>query len=65
MNGVWERIEAALVARADAAGKIDWRVSVDSTAVRAHVHAAGARGDSVERVEGEPDDHALGRSRGG
>lgn len=34
-------------------------------AVRAHVHAAGARGDSVERVEGEPDDHALGRSRGG
>ena len=65
LNGVWERIEAALVARADAAGKIDWRVSVDSTAVRAHVHAAGARGDSVERVEGEPDDHALGRSRGG
>ena len=65
LNGVWERIEAALVARADAAGKIDWRVSVDSTAVRAHVHAAGARGDGVERVEGEPDDHALGRSRGG
>ena len=47
------------------AGKVDWRVSVDSTAVRAHVHAAGARGDGVERVEGEPDDHALGRSRGG
>jgi len=41
LNGVWERIEAALVARADAAGKIDWRVSVDSTAVRAHVHASG------------------------
>ena len=30
LNGVWERIEAALVARADAAGKIDWRVSVDT-----------------------------------
>ena len=27
---MWERIEAALVARADAAGKIDWRVSVDT-----------------------------------
>lgn len=27
----------------DAAGRIDWDVSVDSTAVRAHQHAAGAR----------------------
>ena len=72
--------------RADAAGRIDWRVSVD-TRRRARPHPtragtralgvglacsnaphparAGARGDSVERVEGEPDDHALGRSRGG
>lgn len=27
----------------DAAGRMDWEVSVDSTAVRAHQHAAGAR----------------------
>ncbi|MBP2363676.1 hypothetical protein JOF59_006168 [Streptomyces clavifer] len=27
----------------DAAGRVDWDVSVDSTAVRAHQHAAGAR----------------------
>jgi hypothetical protein len=27
----------------DAAGRIDWDVSVDSTAVRAHQYAAGAR----------------------
>ncbi|GHG91824.1 hypothetical protein GCM10010513_75170 [Streptomyces glebosus] len=27
----------------DAAGKVDWDVSVDSTVVRAHQHAAGAR----------------------
>lgn len=27
----------------DAAGRIDWDVSVDSTAARAHQHAAGAR----------------------
>lgn len=33
------RIQAA----EDAAGRIDWEVSVDSTAVRAHQHAAGAR----------------------
>ncbi|AGJ52541.1 transposase [Streptomyces sp. PAMC 26508] len=33
------RVQAA----EDAAGGIDWDVSVDSTAVRAHQHAAGAR----------------------
>lgn len=65
LDGVWERIEAALVARADAAGRVDWRVSVDSTTCRAHVHAAGARKDSSQLVEGEPEDHALGTSRGG
>ncbi|ADI12456.1 putative transposase [Streptomyces bingchenggensis BCW-1] len=33
----------AAQARADAAGEIDWVVSVDSTVVRAHQHAVGAR----------------------
>lgn len=63
--GVWERIEAELVAMADASGRLDWRVSVDSTVCRAHVHAAGARRDSPRTVDGEPDDHALGVCRGG
>mgnify|MGYP002745588373 FL=1 len=63
--GVWERIEAELVAMADASGRLDWRVSVDSTVCRVHVHAAGARRDSPRTVDGEPDDHALGVCRGG
>lgn len=63
--GVWERIESALIAAADARGKLSWQVAVDSTTSRAHVHAAGARRDSVDLVAGEPDHHALGRSRGG
>ncbi len=63
--GVWERVEQALQAMADAAGRIGWQVSVDSTTARAHVHAAGARRDSVLRHPGEPDDHGFGRSRGG
>lgn len=63
--GVWEDIEAALLTYAQAAGKIGWQVSVDSTTARAHVHAAGARRDSGVRLCGEPGDHALGRSRGG
>ncbi|GAA3386331.1 hypothetical protein GCM10017750_68710 [Streptomyces racemochromogenes] len=33
----------AVQAQADAAGDIDWLVSVDSSIVRAHQHAAGAR----------------------
>jgi transposase len=63
--GVWERIESALIAAADAEGKLSWQVSIDSTTCRAHVHAAGARRDSVDLIAGEPDHHALGRSRGG
>ena len=63
--GVWKKIEASLVAAADGAGKLSWQVSVDSTTSRAHVHAAGARRDSADLIAGEPDHHALGRSRGG
>jgi hypothetical protein len=38
-DGTWERVHAALVADADAAGMIDWDVSVDSTVNRLHRHA--------------------------
>jgi transposase len=63
LAGVWAMLVTALQARADARGLITWDVSVDSTIVRAHQHAAGARTDRT--VRGEPADHALGRSRGG
>ncbi|PIE25873.1 MAG: IS5/IS1182 family transposase, partial [Micrococcales bacterium] len=63
--GVWTRVEASLREAADRNGRLSWQVSVDSTTARAHVHAAGARRDSVDRVAGEPGHHALGRSRGG
>lgn len=66
--GVWQRILTALQAHSDAAGLITWQVSLDSTIVRAHQHAAGARhrpGEQAEPPHGEPADHALGRSRGG
>jgi transposase len=42
-DGTWAVILAGLQARADAAGLITWDVSVDSTIMRAHQHAAGAR----------------------
>ncbi|MFC9261304.1 IS5 family transposase [Streptomyces hydrogenans] len=62
-DGTWEKVFTALLARADAEGDLDWIVSVDSTIVRAHQHAAGARQKGAPA--GEPNHHALGRSRGG
>jgi transposase len=41
--GTWEKVFIALLAQADAEGDLDWVVAVDSTVVRAHQHAAGAR----------------------
>jgi transposase len=43
--GIWQRILEALQQQSDAAGEIDWeKHSVDSTIIRAHQHAAGAKG---------------------
>ena len=38
-DGTWDTVLAELLAQADAAGKIDWTVSVDATISRAHQHA--------------------------
>lgn len=43
--GVWDHIFAAVQRQADAAGQLDWAVHfVDGTVIRAHQHAAGAKG---------------------
>lgn len=56
--GVWVRVLDAIRREADQEGRIDWETHfVDGTVVRAHQHAAGARGGQA--------DEALGRSRGG
>jgi transposase len=76
-DGTWDRVLARLQAEADARGELDWRGSVDSTIARVHQHGATA----ARRVSGplphrglvknpqvrrdEPDDHGMGRSRGG
>lgn len=64
VDGTWERILAAILSAADSADDIGWTVSVDSTVCCAHQHAAGARKKGAPG-RSEPDDHALGRSRGG
>lgn len=68
-DGTWDALLAHLQTQADAVGTISWDVCVDSTAVRAHPHAAGARHahshtDRACSIH-HPPDEALGRSRGG
>jgi transposase len=58
-SDIWQKILAELQRDADQDGEIDWsKHFVDGSSIRAHQHAAGARGSRRE-------DEALGRSRGG
>jgi transposase len=52
-DGTWEMILDALRAGCDEAEGADWSVSVDSTVVRAHQHAAGARHDPPKDIPAE------------
>ncbi len=48
-DGTWARVLTVLQSLADAAGRIIWDVSVDSSIARAHQHAAGrAKGQGRE-----------------
>ncbi len=70
-DGTWKQVLVALQALADAAGRITWDVSVDSTSARAHQHAAGARKRGICRlnrlvgsVSGRPITRSAGRGVG-
>ena len=39
-DGTWDAILTVLLAQADSAGGIDWKVSADSTIARVHQHGA-------------------------
>ena len=50
LAGVWDRLFAAVQRQADAAGQLEWAVQfIDGTIVRAHQHAAGAKGGTRPR----------------
>ena len=55
-DGTWDRVLARLLAEADAAGQVDWQVSVDATIARAHQHATNTsrpEQDTGGRVESQ------------
>jgi transposase len=39
-DGTWDRILEQLLAQADAAGQVDWQLSIDSTVSRVHQHGS-------------------------
>lgn len=48
--GIWQRILESLQQQADAAGQLDWKVHhVDGSVIRAHQHAAGAKGGNQKQ----------------
>ena len=51
LDGTWDKIHPRLLPEADAAGDIDWAVSVDSTINRAHQHATTPARDTGGAVE--------------
>ena len=57
-RGVWDQILVRLLAQADAAGELHWRVSVDSTTARVHQHAATLSRQVAPRLPS----HTGGRS---
>lgn len=47
-DGTWDKLLRVIQAEADAAGRVDWNVSVDSSIVRAHQHSATAKRSARE-----------------
>ncbi len=42
-DGTWDRLLTHVQTKSDAVGEVVWEVSIDSTVIRAHQHAVGAR----------------------
>lgn len=50
LAGIWDRVFAAILREADAAGRVDWdQHFMDGSSIRAHQHAAGAKGGTRRR----------------
>ncbi len=64
-DGTWDRLLAVIQADADAAGHLNWDVSVDSSVIRAHQHSATAKRDDPAAVIVVEDSTSLPGDTGG
>ena len=53
VDGTWEKLLAEVQKQADAVGKIDWVVSIDSTIARVHQHGATLKRDTGGSAESQ------------
>lgn len=65
VDGTWDRILAEVVVKDDAVGRVEWVFSVDSSSVRAHQHAAGARKKGGPGPAGSRTSRSRARGSGG
>lgn len=63
LDGTWQRICDTLRIDCDAEEGDDWTVGVDSTVVRAHQHAAGARQEPPAELAGSAESTDKGGRR--
>jgi transposase len=63
-DGTWEKVLAEVVTKDDSVGEVEFVISVDSTSVRAHQHAAGARKKGAART-GSRRSPSTGSASGG
>jgi transposase len=63
-DGTWDRILNQVIVKDDSVGQLKWILSVDSTVVRAHQHAAGARKGAVAPPGSKPSPSTVRRSAG-
>jgi transposase len=64
-DGTWQEILDHVQVKDDSVGKVEWVFSVDSTIVRAHHHAAGARKKGAVRPHGSSGSRSLMRHSAG
>ena len=60
-DSTWDRILDQVIVKDDAVGKVEWTFSIDSSHVRAHQHAAGARKKGAAPATGSRTSPSTGK----
>ena len=63
-DGTWDRVLAEVVVKDDAVRQVEWTFSIDSSSVRAHQHAAGARKKGAVAPPSKPSPSTANTSDG-